>query len=145
MRGDEKSVKDSDLADLAGQHCFSLIAEYVPKDSSCILRNCKVSDVYPARQPRSERWEIHLGRNWKLTNPALLSVSFCSAHTWEGRLLEGWLSCGREVLRTPPASGENAATNRREEVHCCQQLSSPENWHMDHLSCPCQSLLPPVL
>lgn len=73
MHGDEKSVKDSDLEDLAGQYCFSLIAEYVPKHSSCILKNCKVSDVCPARQPRSGRWEIHLGRNWKLSNPASLT------------------------------------------------------------------------
>lgn len=36
MHGDEKSVKDSDLADLAGQHCFSLILEHVPKHSSCL-------------------------------------------------------------------------------------------------------------
>lgn len=81
MHGDEKSVKDSDLEDLAGQYCFSLIAEYVPKHSSCSLKNCKVSDVCPARQLHSGRWEIRLGRNWKLSNPASLSTSSHSVHT----------------------------------------------------------------
>lgn len=48
MHGDEKFVKDSDLVDLAGQYCFSLIVKYVPKHSSCILKNCQILHVYPA-------------------------------------------------------------------------------------------------
>lgn len=48
MHGDEKSVKDSDLADLAGQYCLSLIAKYVPKHSSCMLKGCKILDASPA-------------------------------------------------------------------------------------------------
>lgn len=50
MHGDEKSVKDSDLADLTGQYCFNLIVKYVPKHPSCILKNCKILHVYPARK-----------------------------------------------------------------------------------------------
>lgn len=102
MHGDEKSVKDSDLADLAGQYCFSLIAKYVPKHSSCILKNCKIFDVYPARKPwegGKSVWE----ENWQLSNLAFLNSHLPSAAYFGGKTLRP----GKEgCLHVPPASGE---------------------------------------
>lgn len=102
MHGDEKSVKDSNLADLAGQYCFSLIAKYVPKHSSCILKNCKIFDVYPARKPwegGKSVWE----ENWQLSNLAFLNSHLPSAAYFGGKTLHpGQEGC----LHAPPASGE---------------------------------------
>lgn len=145
MHGDEKCVKDSDLADLAGQYCFSLIAEYAPKHSSCILKNC---EYLMYTQPGNHVRKVG----------SLSGERTGDCHTQHSRACTSLLCTpGRKdpLKSDSPGGGgrcmhlpqvvQNAAANTRKGACCCQPLSSPDTWHEGLLSCAHWSPLPLVL
>lgn len=98
MHGVEKSVKDRDLVELAGQYCFSLIAEYVPKHSGCSLENCKGADVHPARS-RIQEGRNPFGKALEAVRAAFLGHVFPFCAHVGGKSPGRLLSCRRGRLR----------------------------------------------
>lgn len=125
VRGDEKCVKDSNLADL--EYCLSLIAGYVQSSPAAFERTVKYLKY---TQPGK-----HLGKVGSLSG---MRTGNCpSWHSWkpasllwdvqEGRSHKGWLPWGSGTL-----CGSDKKRGYRQEERCvlCRQLGSlrPGSW-----------------